>query len=102
MSEIIDEEAPFLYDDHLGHVTVCPSNLGTALRIACLVSLPILHRNNDTFSEVLLENKLDATHIPSKDESSLFEISNQVKLGFTELQVIEKYITALKVLLKTE
>lgn len=60
MSEIIDEECPFLYDDHLGHVTVCPSNLGTALKISCLVNLPIMSKNLDSFYELLSANKLEA------------------------------------------
>jgi protein-arginine kinase len=40
--EQIDQEMPYLYDDHYGHINACPSNLGTAMRIIFVVDFPTL------------------------------------------------------------
>ena len=34
--------AKFSHDDHLGYITSCPTNLGTALRASVLIKLPNL------------------------------------------------------------
>ena len=104
ISEVIDQEVPFLYDDHLGHVTVCPSDLGTSLKITCVVDLPVLGKNPDALIDAITELKLETIPVPSPDDPKLvlFEVSNQIKLGFTEIEVIEFFIKALKGLIKTE
>ena len=78
---------PFLYDDHLGHVTVCPSDLGTSLKITCVVDLPVLGKNPDALIDAITQFKLEAHPVPAPHEPELvlFEVSNQIKLGFTEL-----------------
>ena len=38
----IEKVAEFAHDDHLGYITSCPTNLGTALRASVLIKLPLL------------------------------------------------------------
>jgi protein-arginine kinase len=38
----IEKVAKFAHDDHLGYITSCPTNLGTALRASVLIHLPNL------------------------------------------------------------
>ena len=38
----IEKEAKFAHDDHLGYITSCPTNLGTAIRASVHVKLPNL------------------------------------------------------------
>ena len=38
----IDRELKFARDDHLGYITSCPTNLGTALRASVHIKLPLL------------------------------------------------------------
>ena len=38
----IEEHIDFAFDDHLGHVTSCPSNLGTGMKISVIINLEIL------------------------------------------------------------
>jgi protein-arginine kinase len=69
---------PFLYDDHLGHVTVCPSDLGTSLKITCVINLPVLGKNPDAMVDAVSELKLEIISVPSpyEPELVLFEVSN--------------------------
>lgn len=41
--------AKFAYDDHLGYITSCPTNLGTAMRASVHIKLPLLGKKKDEF-----------------------------------------------------
>jgi creatine kinase/arginine kinase len=45
----IEKVSKFAHDDHLGYITSCPTNLGTALRASVHVKLPFLAKNKDKF-----------------------------------------------------
>jgi creatine kinase/arginine kinase len=45
----IEKVAKFSHDDHLGYITSCPTNLGTALRASVHVKLPLLSKNKSKF-----------------------------------------------------
>ena len=38
----IEKRAKFAHDEHLGYITSCPTNLGTALRASVHIKLPFL------------------------------------------------------------
>ena len=40
---------PFIINDHLGYITSCPTNLGTALRASVHIKLPKLSKNKELF-----------------------------------------------------
>ena len=48
----IEHVAKFAHDDHLGYITSCPTNLGTALRASVHVKLPLLSKRNEEFQEI--------------------------------------------------
>ena len=49
----IEKVAKFARDDHLGYITSCPTNLGTALRASVHVKLPKLStQNKKLFNEL--------------------------------------------------
>jgi len=39
----------FSYDDHLGFITSCPTNLGTAMRASVHIHLPLLGKKKAEF-----------------------------------------------------
>jgi protein-arginine kinase len=41
-AKIISGIADFAHDEHLGYITSCPTNLGTALRASVHIHLPLL------------------------------------------------------------
>ena len=44
--------AKFSYDDHLGYITSCPTNLGTAMRASVHIKLPYLSQRMDEFKAI--------------------------------------------------
>jgi len=49
---LIEKEAKFAHDEHLGYITSCPTNLGTALRASVHIKLPLLAKNNEEFDKI--------------------------------------------------
>jgi len=48
----IEEVAKFAHDDHLGYITSCPTNLGTAMRASVHIELPKLAKDKTKFNEI--------------------------------------------------
>merc|ERR550532_3578468 len=43
----------FMFNDHLGYVLTCPSNLGTGLRAGVHIKIPHLAKNEKQLDEIL-------------------------------------------------
>lgn len=88
----IEETIDFAYDDHLGHVTSCPSNLGTGMKISVIINLAILGQNQSSLWEVCCDQNLIYRKIQVNiKDSHLYEISNKIKLGKSEVKIIEEF-----------
>jgi protein arginine kinase len=84
----------YAFDEHLGYLTQCPTNLGTAMRASVLLHLPALAALNRLSRLGESINKLGLTirgtfGEGSEAEGALFQLSNQVTLGIAETQAIE-------------
>jgi len=51
-TKLIEQEAKFAHDDHLGFITSCPTNLGTALRASVHIKLPNLAKDKESFQAI--------------------------------------------------
>jgi len=49
---LIEQVAKFAHDEHLGYITSCPTNLGTALRASVHIKLPKLGSQMDEFQKI--------------------------------------------------
>ena len=45
----IEAHAKFAFNNHLGYLTTCPTNLGTGLRASIHVKVPLLSKDHDRF-----------------------------------------------------
>lgn len=84
----------FAFDERLGYLTHCPTNLGTAMRASHMMFLPAISRFGGigTIAEKL--QKLGFTVRGMYGEGSgavgcLYQISNSVTLGQSETDIIE-------------
>jgi arginine kinase len=48
----IEKVAKFAHDEHLGYITSCPTNLGTALRASVHIHLPNLALHKKEFQAI--------------------------------------------------
>lgn len=85
----------FAYDDKLGFLTSCPSNLGTGLRASVMLHLPglSLTGNLDAIFSQLPRAGLTVRGVygeGSQSQSGLYQISNQITLGYGEDEIISR------------
>ncbi len=84
----------FAFDDNLGYLTDCPTNLGTGLRASLMLHLPALEGVGEISRIVEAVSKIGFTvrgmyGEGSKSSASLYQLSNQITLGFSENSAIE-------------
>jgi creatine kinase/arginine kinase len=51
----IEKVVKFSHDNHLGYITSCPTNLGTALRASVHIRVPKLAKNREEFEKIAAE-----------------------------------------------
>lgn len=76
-----------MWNEHLGYILTCPSNLGTGLRAGVHVKLPNLSKD-PRFDEILDKLRLQKRGTGGVDTASTdgtFDISNLDRLGQSEV-----------------
>ena len=87
----IETVAKFCHDDHLGYITSCPTNLGTALRASIHIKLPKLSAKMDEFQAIADKYYVQIRGIRGEHSESagvIYDISNKRRLGRSEVQLV--------------
>ena len=94
LDTLLDENLEFAFDDKLGYLTQCPTNLGTGMRASVMLHLPALEKSR-TIGRIAgnlskLGLTIRGTHGEGTEpKGSLYQLSNQVTLGISEKAAIE-------------
>lgn len=91
----LEKKIDYSYDDRLGYLTSCPTNVGTGLRASVMVHLPCLSLTGQlrTIMDALQKVGLTVRGLygeGSEALGNLYQISNQVTLGESEADIIDK------------
>ena len=94
LDTLLCDSLNFAFDDRLGFLTECPTNLGTGLRASVMLHLPVIENAGQI--PVLAEsvNKIGFTvrgmyGEGSRALASLYQISNQITLGISEKNALD-------------
>merc|ERR1712072_1580000 len=101
----IETVVKFAHDDHLGYITSCPTNLGTAMRASVHIKLPKLIADKGTFNAVADEYEVQIRGIHgehTETNDGVFDISNKRRLGKSEKQLVQDMINGVKALMDKE
>lgn len=88
----IEKQVPFAYSEHLGYLTSCPTNLGTAMRASVHIALPKLSADREAFERIADQYHLQIRGIHgehSESEGGVYDISNRRRLGVTEVECVQ-------------
>lgn len=94
----------FVYDERLGYLNTCPTNLGTALRASVFVKLVRLGRQPG-FKELAKKLRLQVhTGYGHTDRryTGIFDVSNAERLGKSEVQLLNIMIQGVGKLIELE
>lgn len=94
IDDLMNEVLHFAFDEKLGYLTACPTNVGTGMRASYMVFLPALTSANRMPQLVEEVSKYGITirgmyGENSKSMGGLYQISNLKTLGYSEKELIE-------------
>lgn len=91
---LLNESLHFAFDDDLGYLTQCPTNLGTGMRASLMLHLPALQESGamrrvaSSFSKLGLVIR-GLYGEGSEPVGAIYQLSNQVTLGLSEQAAID-------------
>lgn len=90
---LLDEQLNFAFNDKLGYLTQCPTNIGTGMRASLMMHLPALKESNAIGRISSSLSKLGLTirglyGEGTQPRGAVYQLSNQVSLGISEQEAI--------------
>lgn len=103
----ISRAIPFAYDEQLGYLTACPTNLGTGLRASVMLFLPALQLGGLMPDVVKSITHLGLTVRGAYGEGSsadgyVYQVSNEVTLGVSEETILNQVETVVSKIVEME
>lgn len=94
----------FMWNEHLGYILTCPSNLGTGLRAGVHIKIPNLSKH-PKFGEALKKMNLQKRGTGGVDTAAVggvFDISNSDRLGKSEVELVQILIDGIDQMIQWE
>ena len=93
VDDLIEANMAYAFDEKLGYLTSCPSNIGTGMRASYMVHLPMLERAGKIDSIISSITRAGLTLRGMYGETSdfmgsVYQISNQSSLGRSEQDIL--------------
>ena len=94
IDDFVESEVTFAFDEQLGYLTACPTNVGTGIRVSVMLHLPALRLTKEIQKVFQALQKISLAVRGLYGEGSqamgdFYQISNQVTLGKSEQQLID-------------
>jgi creatine kinase len=95
----------YMWNEHLGYVLTCPSNLGTGLRAGVHVKLAALSKDEKKLDKVLDLLRLQKRGTGGVDTASndgTYDISNADRIGYSEVDLLQFVCDGVGLLIEME
>ena len=105
--DILAQKEPLAFDENLGYLTACPTNLGIGLRASVMLHLPAMcaYGYIKNLSELMTKIGLTVRGMfgeGSDGKGCMYQLSNQITLGISEKDAIEKLKNAVNQIISKE
>merc|ERR1719272_732924 len=94
-----------MHSEKLGFLGTCPSNLGTGMRGSVMICLPELNKDVHLLEKVCAAFDLQPRGSAGEHSAAVgakWDISNKQRLGFSEVQLVQKMVDGIKKLIAIE
>ncbi len=96
--DAMESTLDFAFHKRWGYLTACPTNVGCGIRLSAMLHLPALKLTNEIEK---LRRAAEELHLAvrgfhgegSESAGDFYQISNQVTLGFTESDLLDRFET---------
>jgi protein arginine kinase len=94
IDDLLESQLDYAFDEQIGYIAACPTNVGTGLRVSIMVHLPALVATGRVRAVLSAVSSLGIAvrglyGEGSEASGNLFQLSNQVTLGRSEPELIE-------------
>jgi len=94
LDDLIDARVNYAYNDQLGYLTACPTNVGTGIRVSVLLHLPavVMTREAQKMFHALQKIHLTVRGLYGEGSQAMgdfYQVSNQVTLGKSEEDLLK-------------
>jgi protein arginine kinase len=95
VDSLLERKLDYACSRELGYLTACPTNLGTGIRVSAMLHLPALVLAEQMNQVITAVNKLGLAVRGLYGEGTealgnVFQVSNQMTLGETEADIVER------------
>ena len=103
----LEKKLSYAFDNELGYLTACPTNLGTGIRVSAMLHLPGLVLGEQINPIIQSVNKLGLAVRGLYGEGTealgnVFQVSNQMTLGESESMIVERLEKVLSQIIEHE
>ncbi len=107
MDDLIEEKVTYAFNERIGYLTACPTNVGTGVRVSVMLHLPalVITRQIEKVFKSLHKINLAVRGLYGEGSQAMgdfYQISNQVTLGLTEEELTKKVADVVPVLIDYE
>lgn len=102
--QIMEKKVKFAFNDHLGFISSCPTNLGTAMRASVHIKIPNVSQDPD-FKTWAAHHNLSVRGIHGEHSESaggIYDISNKRRLGISEVDCANDLLNGVEKLIAWE
>lgn len=107
LDKYLEERLAYAYDEQLGYLTSCPTNVGTGLRASVMMHLPALTMTKQM--NVLVQTMARLGMVVrgiygegSENLGNIYQISNQITLGKSERDILDDLQSVVEQLIQKE
>lgn len=107
IDDVFDAALGYAFDEKLGYLTSCPTNLGTGMRVSVMLHLPALEAAHEISGMISGAGGMGFTvrgiyGEGSAAEGSLYQFSNRITLGYDEDDVAKRMLSLAKQIITRE
>ncbi|MBL5865086.1 protein arginine kinase [Heyndrickxia sporothermodurans] len=107
IDDLMEEHIDYAFSEKLGYLTSCPTNVGTGLRASVMVHLPglVLTQQMNRVIPAISQLGLVVRGIYGEGSEALgniFQISKQITLGKTEIDIVEDLMSVVQQIIAQE
>lgn len=95
IDDLLEEQVTYAFNEQVGYLTACPTNVGTGIRVSVMLHLPALVMTKEIQKVFQALHKISLAVRGLYGEGSqamgdFYQISNQVTLGKSEMAIIDE------------
>ena len=107
IDDLIETGVNYAFDEEFGYLTACPTNTGTGMRASVMMHLPALTMTRNIARVAASAGNLGIAvrgmyGEGTEADGNMYQISNQVTMGLTEKEILEKLKTIVNQIIDME